>query len=105
MSFATPSGGAAPGGFATPSQFPQSSFNVADHLGSLVIITVNNVELTSTVNGERTTVRCGIEVLAGPGAGDSEPDALLFQLALVRVCRTAWESNGRRPTSLLGRFT
>lgn len=63
-------------------------FVIKDHVGSLVIIAVNEFfEKMSTSMGERDTIKAEIAVVDGPGKDKRFPDGLLFGAKIVPQLR------------------
>lgn len=92
--------------YGSPSDYPQGDFfQPKDHLGALLLVKVHSVEDVQTNSyGVRPAARCDIRILDGPGVGSTFPDTLLFNVALVRVCRASLSSTGPGRGTILARL-
>lgn len=85
--------------FSTPSA-PGDGISYDGHKGALLLVEVLGIEDgIKTSFGEKTAVRANVDVLDGPGSGDSYPDTLIFPTLLVS------QTKGQIGSKILGRLS
>lgn len=75
--------------FAAPAA-PGEGIKFADHLGALLLLDVLGVETgIKTVHGDSDAVKANVNVLDGPGAGESYSETLIFPKVLQSQLRSS----------------